>query len=245
MIEPAQLVAPTPRAQEETLTKKRTIIEYYLKKRILLSKEKILDLQSPTFVEQEFLRITQEQKTNYTITTTKEFFSDKENYTVADFTSFFLTRFKALERMLSSRQDLTNLTSIKRLAQKAERETVSIIGMVYDKGLTKNGNISMTLEDPTGFIKVIISKNSPAFAVAQDTSLDEVIGIVGSLGKDIIFANSIIYPDVPLLTEVKKSPDEAYIVNLSCVHVGSSLRNTPRKRTCKKSSIHSHHRRPR
>lgn len=144
--------------------------------------------------------------------------------TPQDFVSYFNARYKALEKLLQQRSELQNLTSIGRLTQKKDRETVSLIGIVLDKQTTKNENIMLTLEDPSGNIRIMFSKNKQdVFAQAKDLVLDEVIGITGSTGDKIVFANSIIIPDIPLTGELKKSPDEVYAAVLSCVHVGSKL----------------------
>ncbi|MBD3318586.1 hypothetical protein GF342_01620 [Candidatus Woesearchaeota archaeon] len=206
----------------ELLEKKKKIVEYYLKQKKLLSKELLQQLQQEEHVEHIYKSL-HTIPSQYTVSITQEYEFEKENYAVQDFTQHFITRFRALENMLKGRQELKGLTSIRRAAQKSERETVSLIGMVYEKSLTKNGNIILVLEDLSGFIKVIISTNSPCFAEAQDTMLDEVIGIVGSAGNNVVFANSLIVPDVPLATEIKKSPDEAYAVVAADPQVGSKL----------------------
>ena len=144
--------------------------------------------------------------------------------TPQDFVNYFNARYRALERLLQQRQELQNLTSIGRLTNKRDRETVSLIGMVLDKQTTKNENIMLMLEDPSGQIKVMVSKSkADIYEAARDVVLDEVIGITGSTGNAIVFANSIVIPDIPLTTEIKKSPDEVYAAILSCVHVGSKL----------------------
>ena len=104
--------------------------------------------------------------------------------TPQDFVNYFNARYKAIERMLHSRSDLQNLTSIGRLNNKRDRETVSLIGMVADKQTTKNENIILTLEDPSGQIKVMVGKNKPeTHEAAKDVVPDEVIGVVGSTGN--------------------------------------------------------------
>jgi DNA polymerase II small subunit len=111
--------------------------------------------------------------------------------------------------------------SINRIVNKTDRETVSLIGMVKDKNYTKNGNLMLVLEDPTGCIKTLISKTKmDLYNTAKDIVLDEVIGIVGANGQNIVFANNVIWPDLPI-RELKKSPDEIYALFLSDLHVGS------------------------
>ncbi|MBU1204669.1 MAG: DNA-directed DNA polymerase II small subunit [Nanoarchaeota archaeon] len=142
---------------------------------------------------------------------------------IQDFVSFFNSRYKAIEGMLKNRQELQNIMSINRILNKKERETVSLIGLVDDKKVTKNNNIILKLEDQTGSISILINKNkADLINIAKDIVLDEVIGVVGVSGGNIVFANNIIYPDVPVNKEMKKSPSEDYAICLSDLHFGSS-----------------------
>ncbi len=141
---------------------------------------------------------------------------------VSDFVNYFKNRYKALEKILKNRPELQRTLSIGRVLDKKDSEKVSIIGLVSDISETKNGNLMLTLEDLSGSIKVLINKNKPdLFLEAKDIVNDEVIGVVGNNGDKIIFANNILWPDVPLHKELKKSPDEAYAIFLSDFHVGS------------------------
>jgi len=124
--------------------------------------------------------------------------------------------------MLRTRVELERLTSIQRLIDKKERDKVSIIGIVYSKKETKNKHIILEIEDPTGIIKVLINKdNQELISIGKDVVLDEVIGVSGTSGDYIIFANNIIFPDVPLGKELKKGPKENYAIFLSDLEVGS------------------------
>lgn len=102
------------------------------------------------------------------------------------------------------------------------QERVAVIGMIREKRETANKNIILVVEDPTGFINVLVTKTKlDLFALIKQCVLDEVIGVVGTLGDNIIFANNILLPDVPLNKELKKAPDEVYALFLSDIHVGS------------------------
>ncbi len=141
---------------------------------------------------------------------------------VSNFVNYFNRRFESMERILSQRQELSGVLPIKRLTNKTERENVSVIGMVLEKQYTKNGNIMLTIEDSSGSIKALVNKNKPdLFVECQDIVNDEMIGITGVCDKNIIFVNSVIWPDIPNTKEMKKSPDEVYAVFLSDTHVGS------------------------
>lgn len=140
---------------------------------------------------------------------------------IQDFVAYFNARYRDLEKMLRPRQELQNILSINRIRNKRDRETVSLIGMVKEKAFTKNKNLIFEVEDPSGRIKVLVNKNRPElFEVARDIVLDEVIGVVGVNGENIVFANNILWPEVAL-KELKKSPDECYAIFTADLHVGS------------------------
>jgi len=140
---------------------------------------------------------------------------------ISDFVQFFNCRYKSIEKMLRNRAEIQNLTTINRIKGKQDRSTVSLIAMVNKKRITKNGNMILNVEDPTGSINILINKNKPGmFEQAKDIVLDEVMAIVGSNAENIVFANNIVWPDIPH-KHLKKAPDEAYVVFLSDLHVGS------------------------
>ncbi len=135
-----------------------------------------------------------------------------------DFVAHFNNRLHALTKILKQRQGLTSPQSISRIQP---NEKVCVIGLVWDKTTTKNNHIILTIEDKSGIIKVLVPKSKPELVeLAKDIMLDEVIGITGRSGTDIIFADDILIPDIPLSHELKKAPDEAYAVFLSDLHFG-------------------------
>jgi DNA polymerase II small subunit len=147
---------------------------------------------------------------------------EPQKYSVNDFVSYFNRRYDLIEKMLRPRPELQSTISISRVLKKREREHVSVIGMISGKTETRNGNILITLEDPTGTISALVSKNKPdIFKQANDLVLDETVGVTGVCGNKIIFVNNIIWPDIPIHTEMKKAPDEAYAIFLSDTHIGS------------------------
>ena len=140
-----------------------------------------------------------------------------------DFADYFNNRYRAIEKILKQRQELKNIVSISKITNKKEKEAMSIIGIVSGKQITKNGNLLLVLEDPTGQRRVLVNKNKPTlFNEARDIVLDEVIGVVGVNVDTLIFANNILWPEVPTNKELKKSDNEKYALFLSDLHVGSS-----------------------
>jgi len=147
--------------------------------------------------------------------------AEPKKRTVKDFITYFRLRYESMKRLLKDRHELTSLTSISKAITKNSAESVSVIGAVYEKRTTKNGNIILQLEDITGHIPVIFSKKRDSlFGLAKDLVLDEIVGIRGVIRDKALFAQSIVWPDVPM-KEIKKSPDEAYAAVISDVHIGS------------------------
>lgn len=141
---------------------------------------------------------------------------------VSSFVQYFRKRYDAIKKILSTRPDLSTMTSISRIKSKNEKEQVSIVGMIVEKAETKNNNIILTVEDPTGEIKVFLGKDKRELQeITQDLVLDDIIGIRGQSNGEIIFANSILLPEVPQTKEYKKCPDDIYACFLSDIHVGS------------------------
>jgi DNA polymerase II small subunit len=142
---------------------------------------------------------------------------------IQDFVALFNQRYNGIKKILKNRTELQNLLAIKRIKQKKDKDNISLIGIVSSKNITKNGNLILTVEDKSDIINVLINKNKPElFRESKDIVCDEVIGVVGVNGDNIVFANNIIWPDVPLTREIKKSEDEAYALFLSDLHVGSN-----------------------
>jgi len=145
-------------------------------------------------------------------------------YIVEDFSQIFLSRYRFLEGILRNRQELQSSMNIKRVLSKQEKETVSIISLVVEKNETRNGNLLITVEDPTGEIKILISKSKDELMKkAKDIVVDEVIGIIGTNGDKIIFADNIVWPEIPPGRELKHGDKEEYAIFLSDVHIGSTL----------------------
>ncbi|MBI2660150.1 DNA-directed DNA polymerase II small subunit [Candidatus Woesearchaeota archaeon] len=233
--------------QQELAQKKREIIRLFLKKGFLVNSELLNRLDEAKDIPkiEEMLKAGQESKdiliweetgkpaietkpkepkisaaTN--IKVTYSYKEDPKKREPQDFVDHFNNRYKAIEKILKQRQELNDTISISKIQNKREKGDVSIIGMVNSKQVTKNGNLMLLLEDPTGQKKVIVNKNKPAlFKEAKDIVLDEVIGVVGVSVETVIFANNLLWPDMPN-KEIKKSAHEQYALFLSDLHVGSS-----------------------
>jgi len=147
--------------------------------------------------------------------------SNEEKINLSHFVGYFNTRYRLIENLLRGRPELQNLSSTTRLKDRTSPTNVSIIGIVNEKRETKNKNILVTLEDPTGQQAVLINKNRlDLYTEAKDLVTDEVIGVSGSYKKGLLFANNVVFPDIPS-QELKKSPNEEYLACMSDLHFGS------------------------
>lgn len=112
-----------------------------------------------------------------------------------------------------------NLVSIGKIS--SERQSLSIIGIVTEKRITKNKNMIIKFEDLTGEINGIARiENQEVFLKAEELQLDDVIGVKGSGNRDMLFVHDIIFPDA-FLFEKTKFEEDISIAFLSDIHCGS------------------------
>ncbi len=147
--------------------------------------------------------------------------SFKKKIEVSDFVKNLRNRFYEMKNILQEHQELDNLISINKLSQRGQR--VSIIGMVSNKRVTKNGNLLFEVEDLTGKVRVLVNQNRPElYKQAEEITPDAVIGFTGAGDREIFFVNNIVFPDAVVL-EKKHSPIEEYVVFIGDLHYGSKL----------------------
>ena len=140
---------------------------------------------------------------------------------VSDFVNYFRNRFYDMKSILQEKPELNGLTSINKLSR--DSQSVSLIGIISNKTITKNKNIIFEIEDLTGKIKVLVNcKKEALFKEAEDISLDSVIGFKGSGNREIFFVNDIFFPDA-VLSERKKSLKDESVVFIGDLHYGSKL----------------------
>ncbi|MBI2056953.1 metallophosphoesterase [Candidatus Pacearchaeota archaeon] len=140
---------------------------------------------------------------------------------VKNFVNYFRKRFDDLREILQERFELDNLLSIDKIS--GSRQGISIIGMVYNKSITKNKNIILEIEDLTGRIKVLVSKSKEdLYKIAEEICLDSVLGFRCSGNNEVLFANGIFFPDSKI-PERKKSSAEEYALFIGDLHFGSKL----------------------
>ncbi|RLI63901.1 MAG: DNA-directed DNA polymerase II small subunit [Candidatus Asgardarchaeum californiense] len=144
--------------------------------------------------------------------------------TTSDFTKLFLDRYGSLRRILrSQRRELANVLPINRIKKNAMSE-IQLVGIVKEVRTTTNGHRLIEIEDETDTATCIALKNDrQTLQMANETILDEIIGIRGQLSKngDLIIIKNIIYPDISIQNEHHKADVPLYAAFLSDIHIGS------------------------
>jgi hypothetical protein len=115
-------------------------------------------------------------------------FEPKKVFTIQDFIKTLNERYDHLQNILLKKLELADVVSI----NKCSSGDVSIIGLVKSKE-EKDNNYIVSLEDPTGEIQVVLSKN-----LGEKLALDDVVAVSGKINNKILFAEKLIHPDVPL-----------------------------------------------
>lgn len=151
----------------------------------------------------------------------KNYIEEDKKREVNDFVFYFRNRYEKLRKMLQGRVELQNVISISRVLEKREKEKVSIIGMVLDKHLTKNGNFIIALEDNTGAISCLARReDKEIFEIAKDLVVDEVVGICGVCNEKFIFCSSLLVPGFRG-KDVKKINEDVCVVFTADLHFGN------------------------
>ncbi|HDR53838.1 MAG TPA: hypothetical protein ENN60_04205, partial [archaeon] len=140
-----------------------------------------------------------------------------------EFHGIFLSRYRQLSQMLWKRPQLKSAISITNLKRVRDQKEVAVIGMVQTISPFKDGRKMLELEDPTGSINVLIPHAIPG---ADELVEDEVIGIVGGPGRDIIFANELIFPEVPTNNEWPSPQTNSKVAFIADIHAGSKKFNS-------------------
>ncbi|MDR3282184.1 MAG: DNA-directed DNA polymerase II small subunit [Candidatus Methanoplasma sp.] len=139
---------------------------------------------------------------------------------INDFAAYFRNRFYTLKKIIESRRDFGKAAPTINKAFSLGRDT-KIIGMVYSKKETKNGHVTIALEDEDGTCTVLINKDSPL--IKEVFVNDEVIGVSGkpSMKGDLFIAEEIFRPEVPAANRWAPSDSVAKVAFLSDIHIGS------------------------
>jgi len=135
---------------------------------------------------------------------------------VPEFLQYYNDRYEKMKKLLLRRREMKSATTINRLERRDEGEEATTVGMVNDKYSTNSGKWIVEIEDNTGKFKVLVAEDEGEMIVQ-----DEVLGIRGNMGGDIIYADNIIRPDLPIPQGVNTTKDEVRAAYISDLHLGS------------------------
>jgi DNA polymerase II small subunit len=135
---------------------------------------------------------------------------------VPEFLATYNDRYDKLRKMLSRRMELKSAVSIKNLERRDEGEEAAIIGFVNDKYSTSSGKYIVELEDRTGSYKALIDERDGDRLVP-----DEIVGVAGSMGGDILYGNTVVRPDLPIPEGTNSTEQKVKGAYISDIHLGS------------------------
>ncbi len=188
-------------------------LEYFFEKLGLDLKN--FDLDSVKNVESEKKHSSEDES----VSIYRVYQNNPKKLEVLDFVNNFRYRFNTLKGVLQQRPELDNLISINRLS--GNNSSFSIIGLVFDKRVTKNGNVILEVEDTTGFVKALVTKaRGEVYEKTKEVLLDDVVGLKCSGNNEMVFVNDVIFPDMKI-SEPKKSKFDECAAFISDIHVGS------------------------
>jgi DNA polymerase II small subunit len=147
---------------------------------------------------------------------------------IDDFRKLFQSRYRKLKSVLLSQYgDLSPCESIATLSGSDDK--VRFVGIVNDSRTTKNGHTMIDIEDPSGTIRALISKNKKELNSIRLVS-DEIVGIVGKYksgdgrGGPIVFIDNIFKVDIPGIHRRRTSEQKGLLAAFtSDIHIGSKM----------------------
>ncbi len=145
---------------------------------------------------------------------------------VSSFVGYFNDRLDRIKKLIEGSRSLSQtLRDISGMKNYNDGKEICIIGMVRDKHITRNNNMMVEVEDSTGNARVIFMNRRMGISgnlYDDATSLvyDEVIAVKGKIAGELLIANQLIWPDVPI-KRPKTTEDDIAIAFVSDMHAGS------------------------
>ena len=170
-----------------------------------------VDSQDVTILDE---RDRNEMETKVEIMDEKDISEDEKD--VPEFLQYYNDRYDKMKKLLMRRKELQAATTLNRLERRSEGEEATAIGFVKEKYSTNSGKWIVTLEDKTGTFKALVDERDGERIVP-----DEAIGVIGSMGGDIIYANSVVRPDLPIPDGVETTSEDVEAAYISDLHLGS------------------------
>ena len=135
---------------------------------------------------------------------------------VPEFLGCFNDRYDKCKKLIMQHREMKSATTINRLERRNKGDQATTIGIVNDKYTTRNGKYIVEIEDKTDTFKVLADERQGDRIIS-----DEVIGVQGNMGGDIIYADNIVRPDLPLPGETKTTEQKVKAAYISDLHIGS------------------------
>lgn len=149
----------------------------------------------------------------------REYEIDERTKNVDTFVRYFNNRYERFKSFFTNRADVKNPVSLGRFTKSSNDQNVTVIGLVTSKSKTNSGSIILELEDPTGRVNVFIKDGKN---IGENNVLeDEVIAVRGNFSRGYLFADAIIWPDIPFPQRIAKIQDPLNAVFISDLHYGS------------------------
>jgi len=145
---------------------------------------------------------------------------------LADFVDNFNYRVEKLGGILKERSNYRAAVPIERVKSgKIDPKTpVGLVCIIKEKRESSRGFKFLDVEDPSGELTVLIPKDKDHLIRAFDQVIaDEVVGIVGRMSNDILIAEEITEPELPVTNKPTYSEEPVHVAFLSDLHIGSYL----------------------
>lgn len=137
------------------------------------------------------------------------------------FARLFLDRYTRLRSIVSDRPDAKAVAMVSSLKSTGVGKKVKIAGLLSDR-VSRHGMVEVKVDDPTGTARVLC-QDPLVEKAALEAPLDSMVVVEVSKGKStLVFANSILLPDVPGNRPPSVS-HKVYAVLLSDLHIGSRM----------------------
>lgn len=186
---------------------------------------KIEDAEVSKEVEVKYKRNLTESKVNFDKFKVLKDTSNK-SYTsgeIGNLIEYFQNRYKKLSGILQKRPELRTWQKINEITE--NQTDLNLIVMITDIRSTKNGHYLIEVEDDTGSMPILVSKdNDELIRAARNLMRDEVIGVIaqkraGQSENQLAICQNLIDPDVP--RKDRKEVDFGTVFT-SDIHIGSS-----------------------
>ena len=186
---------------------------------------KIEDSEVSKDVEIKYKRNLTESKVNFDKFKVLKDTSNK-SYTsgeIGNLIEYFQNRYKKLSGILGKRPELRTWQKINEITE--NQTDLNLIVMITDIRSTKNGHYLIEVEDDTGSMPILVSKdNDDLIRAARNLMRDEVIGVIaqkraGPSENRLAICQNLIDPDVP--RKERKEVDFGTVFT-SDIHIGSS-----------------------